>query len=102
MNYSYQGPQVVNFRPSESHDWTRDAECAKPDKPLMFPHEGDSDGIRLAKDVCGVCPVRQQCLATAMARGESFGVWGGKTEGERRNLRRQQARKAAREQKAAK
>ena len=30
-----------------------------------------------AKDVCSGCPVRLECLADALERGEIWGVWGG-------------------------
>jgi WhiB family redox-sensing transcriptional regulator len=89
------GAQIVNFRPSGEQSWAQSAECAKPGKPLMFPHEGDADGVKLARDVCNVCPVRQQCLDEALARNESFGIWGGLTTDERRALRRKAARAAA-------
>jgi WhiB family redox-sensing transcriptional regulator len=89
------GAQIVNFRPSGEQSWARSAECAKPGQPLMFPHEGDADGVKLARDVCNVCPVRQQCLDEALGRNESFGIWGGLTTDERRALRRKAARAAA-------
>lgn len=34
-----------------------------------------------------VCPRRDQCLYMAMVNFESFGIWGGMTEGQRRALR---------------
>lgn len=96
--------QIINFRPKGEQEWAQSAECAKPDpdtgaRPLMFPAESDSkadrDDVRLAKDVCNRCPVRQACLDEALGRRESFGVWGGLTTGERRELLRRKARKAA-------
>jgi WhiB family redox-sensing transcriptional regulator len=30
-----------------------------------------------AKSLCGVCPVRAQCLEGALSRQEPAGVWGG-------------------------
>ena len=41
----------------------------------------------LAKRWCNVCPVRENCLDYAIRTGEKFGVWGGKSERERRPLR---------------
>lgn len=45
--------------------------------------------VRDAKAVCASCPVRQQCLdeALGLAPGDDFGIWGGTTEAERRELR---------------
>lgn len=33
--------------------------------------------LERAKQLCGSCPVREECLAGAMARREPWGVWGG-------------------------
>lgn len=33
--------------------------------------------VEVAKELCGPCPIRQQCLATALERSEPWGVWGG-------------------------
>lgn len=40
-----------------------------------------------AKTVCLGCPLRDDCLADAIARGERFGVWGGLTTKERSKLK---------------
>jgi WhiB family redox-sensing transcriptional regulator len=37
-----------------------------------------------AKQICGGCPVRTECLADALDSRIEFGVWGGMTERERR------------------
>lgn len=39
-----------------------------------------------AKKVCRSCPVAAKCLADALARCDYFGVWGGYTGHERREL----------------
>lgn len=70
--------------------WRRDAACADEDPDLFFA--GDDASVREAKQVCAVCPVRMQCLETALAVNEMHGVWGGMAEGERRRLIRQRRR----------
>jgi WhiB family redox-sensing transcriptional regulator len=45
-------------------------------EPDLFFSE-DPAGLRLAKALCGHCPVRAACLAGALQRGEPWGVWGG-------------------------
>lgn len=67
---------------------------------FFYPSVGAS--VKAAKEVCngrkpsrddhGVapCPVRQQCLEYALQLpGPSFGIWGGKTERERRAIKRE-------------
>jgi WhiB family redox-sensing transcriptional regulator len=88
-------------------DWSADALCAQTDPEAFFPEKGGS--IKDAKQVCNggtgrePCPVRDECLTAALDRDERHGVWGGKSERERRALRRrlgyptrQQARERAR------
>lgn len=87
------GPQVVNFRPSGDQSWVQWSQCTAPGTPEMFPADGDTKGINEAKAVCKVCPVRAECLAEALKRSESFGVWGGLTTDERRAADRKAARK---------
>ncbi|WP_200926847.1 WhiB family transcriptional regulator [Sphaerimonospora mesophila] len=57
------------------------------DPGLFYPEQGGS--CRPAKRICASCPVRGDCFAYSMARGEIYGIWGGTTEDERRRLRRQ-------------
>lgn len=33
--------------------------------------------LERAKDLCAQCPVKAECLAGALRRGEPWGVWGG-------------------------
>ena len=43
--------------------------------------------VSAARRVCGGCPVSAECLATALERGEKWGMWGGHTPLERQRLR---------------
>ncbi len=49
--------------------------CHRVDPDLFFA-ERPAD-VERAKAVCAGCPVRTQCLAGALSRGEPWGVWGG-------------------------
>ena len=40
------------------------------------------------KAICQPCPIRTECLATALDGHYEFGIWGGMTERERRALLR--------------
>lgn len=43
---------------------------------------------RQVREMCSDCPVRQNCLAEALDNRIEWGVWGGMTERERRQLLR--------------
>ena len=42
--------------------------------------------IKIAKQVCGECPVANLCLEYAVVSKEQHGIWGGLTKLERRKL----------------
>lgn len=46
------------------------------DNPDLWFAESPLD-LERAKELCGACPIRRQCLAAALERGEPWGVWGG-------------------------
>ena len=73
-------------------DWMRQAACADMNSDLFFSQRGASTDE--AKAACRACPVRAECLAYAMNTGERFGIWGGLSERERRQLRRDRRRAA--------
>jgi WhiB family redox-sensing transcriptional regulator len=52
-----------------------DIPCREYDAELWFA-ERPAD-VELAKALCATCPLRNQCLATALDRQEPWGVWGG-------------------------
>lgn len=54
-------------------DWGK-ARCIG--KTNLFFSEKKED-IRLAKDICGTCPIRHDCLMLALEKGEAWGVWAG-------------------------
>lgn len=69
---------------TEAPTWQRSANCLGVDPDLFFPGKGGSSSE--AKEVCRGCVVRQECLQYAIDNKEKFGVWGGKTERERRRF----------------
>lgn len=82
--------------PVETPDWHRDAACAEVDPDLWFPEKGGS--TRDAKRICVSCEIRTACLQYALEHDERFGVWGGLSERERRNLQRASVTVARRKQ----
>src|SRR5690606_34750336 len=67
--------------------WARDAAC-RGLTHLFFPDPGDSRTGSAAKAICAGCPVRAECLTSALANPESTGSWGGYNSRERRTLAR--------------
>ena len=53
----------------------------------FFPERGAQADSQAAKAVCAECPVRAECLNYALENCERFGVWGGKSEKQRRRMR---------------
>jgi WhiB family redox-sensing transcriptional regulator len=70
-----------------------DPPCASTDPEAFFPQ--DREGGRIAsyynesgaKAVCKTCPYMIECLTYAVKNSE-IGIWGGTTEGERKEIRR--------------
>lgn len=69
-------------------DWRDRAACPDYDPELWFPHPGQDDVAEQAKAICRRCPVVDDCLRWALDTGQSYGVWGGLDEQQRRHARR--------------
>ncbi|WP_435233414.1 WhiB family transcriptional regulator [Micromonospora aurantiaca (nom. illeg.)] len=67
--------------------WHQQANCAGLGD-AMFPERGDNTAVARAKFICGRCDVRDKCLTDALDRADDWGVRGGLSGIERRNLRR--------------
>ena len=65
----------------------KDANCRGTNQDEFFPDRGSSTVI--AKKICSECNVQEKCLEYAVDRKERFGIWGGKSERERRAIRRE-------------
>ncbi|MER7000818.1 WhiB family transcriptional regulator [Streptomyces sp. NPDC000410] len=71
------------------------AACRDADPALFFqdrPGPAHDEKVLAAKRLCHGCPMRRSCLAQAVRRAESEGIWGGFTTPERRRLREHAAR----------
>ena len=71
--------------------WRDFAACVEEDLNLFFPIStvgaAAARQVEAAKEVCRACPVQQSCLEWALDVGPEFGIFGGRTEVERRRLR---------------
>lgn len=55
--------------------------------PSTFERKDERERRELrARAICRVCPVQSDCLDYAMRIREPYGIWGGFTESERREL----------------
>ena len=79
----------VNLLAATDADWRQQALCAQTDPEEFFAEKGGT--TKAAKQICGACEVRTQCLSHALAADERYGVWGGLSERERRRFKRSQA-----------
>lgn len=72
--------------------WQLQGLCRGNHATLFFPpstneRKEDRDRRELkAKAICGVCGVKDECLEFAIEIREPFGIWGGLTETERRQV----------------
>lgn len=78
--------------------WWELAACQSADPELFFPVVTVGAGatrISRAKAICASCAIRLQCLEYALVSAQPHGIWGGRTEEERRVIA---ARRKLREQ----
>lgn len=72
-----------------------DTPCRNNDPEMWFA-ESDSKALTAeqleAKRLCDTCPVRLACLEKAFDNHEEWGIWGGLTPKERRDIRPKQKR----------
>ncbi len=68
------------------------AACRGPHQEIFFPptvtetRRAKRRREARAKEICGICPIVENCLSIALQRNEQHGIWGGQTEKERRVL----------------
>jgi WhiB family redox-sensing transcriptional regulator len=75
---------AVTGRLAEDLDWQDEALCKESDPEAFFPEKGGS--TKQAKAVCKRCPITEKCLQYALDNDERYGIWGGKSERERRQI----------------
>lgn len=100
-------------------DWTEEAECRTYPKKIWYPDITDANGDEWfddgtiweaygdtshfydeARSICETCPVKELCLAHALATKERFGMFGGLTPIERRRIERKDRRLRLKERRA--
>ncbi len=82
---------------SADYSWRALSTCRDTDPELFFPVGTTGQAllqIAKAKSVCCQCPVTTECLEFALETNEDTGIWGGTSEEERRQIRREAAARA--------
>lgn len=82
-------PFLSDFVPA----WQSRARCAQkdlvPEGANFFPEVGDHPkGAQLAKSVCALCPVKEECLRFSLSNPQEQGIFGGTSVRDRLILRR--------------
>lgn len=69
------------------YNWKDDSQCSKDynQKYIDYFFSENLDEVAKAKEICFTCPVRDECLRSALDSKEVWGVWGGRDELEIRN-----------------
>lgn len=79
---------------SADYSWRKIALCKDTDPELFFPIGSTGQALQQisqAKAVCDECGVKRECLEFAIETNQDCGIWGGTSEEERRDIRRQMA-----------
>lgn len=67
-------------------EWMAHGNCRDVPPDVFFPSDGL--GVQEAQRICVDCPVSEACLEYALANRIDHGVWGGRSERERRRILR--------------
>ena len=87
-------PKRTTHLDFQSHDWQEHSLCKTAQNlQLFFPERGGSS--KPARTVCGLCPVKEQCLEYALNNKEAHGIWGGTSDRERRLIRKERSATAS-------
>ena len=70
-----------------SSECMADGKCREYPAGTFFPRDGV--GVIVAQRICATCPVVNECLEYALENHVDHGIWGGRSERERRRILRE-------------
>ena len=75
-------PLVTNW------EWQLQGACREVGPDIFFSPDGERGPAKTAREnqakaICSGCPVLAQCRSHALSAGETYGTWGGLSEGDR-------------------
>jgi len=79
-------PAALTAPIDEERPWVVFGACRDDGGSTFFPMTREESDRAVA--ICTTCPVQMECLEYALEARERYGVWGGKTEKQRRQLLR--------------
>lgn len=62
--------------PDPGDEWKRNAPCRSAPAEWFYVEDGGDESALRGWAICGPCPVKEQCLATALRDQERFGLFG--------------------------
>jgi WhiB family redox-sensing transcriptional regulator len=68
-------------------DWHKKGSCRGLPTEWWFPDDETAIPEKDGRDICNLCPVRQQCFDYGL-KYEKYGIWGGYRAFERKHIRR--------------
>lgn len=68
----------MSIQNADDHGWRSDAACLQYPPEMFYPEKNEA--ARAARRVCLSCPVAEQCIDTAIANHDYWGIHGGLTE----------------------
>ncbi len=74
-------------------EWMEQGKCREVAPDTFFPSDGL--GVIKAQRICAKCPVQNACLEYALENHIDHGVWGGRSERERRRILRARRKQGA-------
>ena len=78
---------IAAYNTPPPEEWAKDGACRGSDPETFYPRSNDNYDAAPALVICGMCPVRAECLDYALRVHEDHGIWGGTTARERRRRR---------------
>ncbi|QSE93768.1 WhiB family transcriptional regulator [Rhodococcus pseudokoreensis] len=83
---------VCHDRPTvDPAHWRESASCTSVGDYFFFAPESETDHARylredIARGICGGCAARHHCRRYSLETAQPYGVWGGLTEWERKEI----------------
>jgi WhiB family redox-sensing transcriptional regulator len=71
------------------NNWANEAACKGVNAELFHPGRGENRTVALAIAICKNCVVVDDCLHYALSNSIKVGIWGGKSERQRRAIRKE-------------